>query len=319
MSEVLNTKIFLLIIASMIGVLLILVIPFFADELPIFLIIFSSLIGYALSPEWFFMGTERMEYIAFLLIGFKGIHTLSIFLFIHSPADSWIYALILSAEKLLVAIAALIIMRVKFNVKWHMTSMNSVRSQLVTNSSLFINQLLPNLYNNSATLILGFFWGAGVTGVFGIIRKIVNLGESLLSITSKVFFPAINRSRENRTALIKTQWTITAGIIILIGLLSPLLPVIFEELDYNATFPLMIMAFGIIGLTLYDIYGLQFFLVEGQDQLVMKNTLLFSILGFLIAFPAIYWSGLIGATWIVAATRIAIGARLMFLSKTGAQ
>lgn len=147
----------------------------------------------------------------------------------------------------------------------------------------------------------------------------VNLGESLLSIISKVFFPAINRERENRTVLIKTLWTITVGVIMLIGLLSPLLPIIFKELDQDATLPLVIMALGMIGLALYDIYGLQSLIVEGRDQLVMKNTMLFSVLGFLIAFPTIYWSGLIGATLVVTLTRIGIGGRLMFLSRSSVE
>ena len=77
----------------------------------------------------------------------------------------------------------------------------------------------------------------------------------------------------------------------------------------------MILASGIIGLTLYDIYGDNYFLVKHEDQLVLKNTFIFSILGFIAAFPVIYFGGLLGAVSIVAGTQIAIGSRLFVIYK----
>lgn len=315
-SKVLSTKALLLFIALIIGGTVISLVPIFKTESLIFMIILSSLIGNALSPDWFFTGTEKMEYTSILSIVFKTLHATSIFLFINSIDDSWIYAVILSSERFLMAITALIIMRLKFNFKFIKTSLTEIKEQLRSNSSLFANQLLPSLYNNTTTLILGFFFGTAITGVFGIIRKITNLAESVLVIISKVFFPAINRNRSNMNAFKKIQWGLTAVLIASISVSSFFLPYIFEEIDQSIVIPLIIMALGLIGLTLYDIYGRNYFLVQHKDQLVLKNTLIFSFLGFIAAFPTIYWTGLIGAVIIIALTRLAIGSRLFLLYKS---
>jgi len=315
-NEVINTKLFLLLFSTLLGLTVILVVPNFNAHLSIFLIIFSTLIGYALYPEWFFIGMERMEYIALLMISFKVLHVISVFLFINKPTDSYVYAIILSAEQLLLAITGLILMHRKFKMRWITIPFSKIRTQLRSNSALFMNQLLPNLFNNTATLLLGFFHGPTDTGLFGIIRKITNPGKSVLKIVSGVFFPAINRDNKNTSTFRSLQWKITFIVIITIGAIAPFLPEIFTGVDDSIIYPLMILASGILGLTMYDIYGLNFYLIKHKDKLVLKNTFFFSILGFIASFPAIHFGGLLGAVSIVAGTQIAIGSRLLFLFKT---
>ena len=314
-NEIINTKLFLLLFSTILGLTVILVVPNFNAHLSIFLIIFSTLIGYALYPEWFFIGTERMEYIALLMISFKILHVISVFLFINNPTDSYVYAIILSAEQLLLAITGLILMYRKFKMRWITIPFSKIRNQLRANSALFMNQLLPNLFNNTATLLLGLFHGPAITGTFGIIRKFTNPGKNVLKIVSRVFFPAINRNPENASTFRSVQWKITFVVMITIGAIAPFLSIIFKGIDESIAIPLMILASGIIGLTLYDIYGDNYFLVKHEDQLVLKNTFIFSILGFIAAFPVIYFGGLLGAVSIVAGTQIAIGSRLFVIYK----
>ena len=315
-SEVLHTKLFLLLVSIVMGSGIIFFVPTFNTEISIFLIVFSSLIGYSLSPEWFFIGREKMEYIAVLMISFKALHAGSIFLFISSPGDSWIYAVILSTEQFLLAITGLLIMRWKFKVRIQRFQFSKVKAHLRKNKALFINQLLPNLYNNTTTLLLGFFAGPGITGTYGVLRKITNLGESVLRIISRVFFPAINRDISNTESFRRLQWALTFIVVLSIAIAAPFVHYLFEGFEHTVTLPLIILGFGIFGLTLYDIYGYNFFLVNHQDKLVLKNTLIFSLIGFTIAIPTIYYSGLIGAALVVALTRLAIGGRLFILYKS---
>ncbi len=314
-SQVISTKLLLLAFACLVGSILISSIPVFNEQSTIFFIVFSSLIGYSLSMEWFFNGLEKMEYTALMIIIFKLLHAASIFFFVKNPEDSWIYATIISSEQLLVALTSMYILHKKFHIRWRFSQIASVKRSLTSNSSLFLNQLLPNLYNNTTTLLLGFFGGPVLTGTYGVIRKIVNLGESVLKIVSKVFFPAINRDHNNIKKFQRTQWIITVITIVLLCGLAPFLPYLIEDLNKEVVGPLILMSISLIGLTLYDIYGLNFFLVRNNDRLVMFNTLLFSIGGFILAFPFIYWLGLIGAALIVSITRISIGSRLMILAK----
>lgn len=312
-SKVLTTKFFLLGLSIVIGTAIIFLTPAFYKELNIFLLIFSSLIGYSLNPNWFFTGIEKMEYLALFVFILKCLHVAAIFIFIQEKSDVWIYAFVISAESLLVAILGLTFMHYKFHVKLGLTSMKTVQTQLKKNSSLFVNQLVPNLYNNTTTLLLGFFGGTVITGAYGVLRKITNLLENILGIISNAFFPAINRDRQNTKTYRKVQWTISLFLIVSIAVGSPFILEFFNVENESAVLSLIILLSGIIGLTMYDIYGLNYFIVNNRDKLVFYNTLVFSVIGFALAIPTIYLGGIIGAAIIVSLTRLLIGGRLFWL------
>jgi PST family polysaccharide transporter len=314
-SEVLSTKAFILAISLIIGSAIILITPIFSNHLAIFLILLISLVGHALQPNWFFTGIERMEYLASFTLIFKVAHAISIFLFIDDTSDTWIYALIVSLEQICIAVTGLIIMRFKFNIVLHTVSLSTIRQQLKQNSSLFLNQLLPNLYNNTSTLLLGIFGGTAVTGVFGVLRKVTNLIESIMQVISSAFFPAINRVEQFAARFAKIQWITTLTFCLLISISAPWLLTYFKVYSLEAFWSLLALTLGLIGLTMYDIYGLNFFIVRNQDKLVLRNTLIFSILGLICAFPVIYFGGLLGAATIVSVTRVAIGSRLLWKFK----
>jgi len=312
-SKVLTTKFFLLGLSIILGTVIIFLTPAFFKELNIFLLVFSSLIGYSLNPSWFFTGIEKMEYLALFVFILKCLHVATIFIFIHEKSDVWIYALILSAESLMVALIGLTFMHYKFHIKLGLTSFQNVQTQLKKNSSLFVNQLVPNLYNNTTTLLLGFFGGTLITGAYGVLRKITNLLENILGIISNAFFPAINRDQNNTSTYRKIQWTLSLLLIISIAAGSPFILEFFNVENESAIVSLIILLAGIIGLTMYDIYGLNYFIVLKKDKLVFYNTLVFSVIGFALAIPTIYLGGIIGAAIIVSLTRLLIGGRLFWL------
>ena len=78
----------------------------------------------------------------------------------------------------------------------------------------------------------------------------------------------------------------------------------------NAFYVLLILAIGIIGFTLYDIFGLNYFIIHRQDKLVMKNTIRSSLIGFFLAFPLIYFSGILGAAINLSLSRWLMGGGL---------
>jgi PST family polysaccharide transporter len=312
-SKVLSTKFFLLGVSIFIGTVIIFLTPAFYKESTIFLLIFSSVIGYSLNPNWFFIGIEKMEYLALFVFMLKSIHVAAIFIFIQEKSDVWIYAFLISAESLLIAILGLTFMHYKFNVKLGFTSIKSIRTQLKNNCNLFLNQLVPNLYNNATTLLLGFFGGTLITGAYGVLRKITNLLENILGIISNSFYPAINKDQENTNTYRKVQWTVSLLMITSVVVGSPFILEFFNVENESAFPTLFILLTGIIGLTMYDIYGLNHFIVHKKDKLVFYNTLVFSIIGFVLAIPTIYLGGIIGAALTVSLTRLLIGGRLFWL------
>lgn len=79
----------------------------------------------------------------------------------------------------------------------------------------------------------------------------------------------------------------------------------------HAFYVLLILAISIMGYALYDIFGLNYFIIKRQDKLVMKNTITTSLIGFMTAFPLIYFFGIFGAAINLCLTRWLMGGALM--------
>lgn len=315
-SKVISTKVFLLLFSLFLGAIIIFLTPTFSDEKLVFLVLLLSLIGNALIPNWLFIGLEKMEYIAILTFVFKVLHVVAVFSFIKAVSDYWLYALIISAETVLLAIAGILLIRFKYKLVFQSCSFSEIKEQLTKNRALFFNQLVPNLYNNTTTLILGFFTGPLATGVYGVLRKVVNVAEHILAITSNAFFPAIVKNNNLFRSFLKFHFLLIAIIGICMGVSAEWILAFFQVHSTEAIIAFIVLLVGLIGLALYDVYGLNFFLIREKDNFVFRNTLLFSLLGFGLSFPLIYWQGLIGAAIIVSGTRLLIGSSLFIKYQT---
>lgn len=311
-SRVMTTKaIFLLLSALIIGAILY-IYPPFSNEKELFIYSILSLIGFALFPDWFFQGVEKMKYITIITIIIRVLSTISIFIFIKEKSDYIYYPLITNAGLIISGIVGQYLLYKKFSVKFILLPWKYIVKTMGNNFYIFINQFVPNLYNNSTSFLLGVLVSSEALGIYTAIIRIIDLCISLLNILSRVFFPLINRVRDTFNLYKKLMFTVTlVGISILIlsnkivfwylGLVDPIaLPV------------LIITGLSILGFVTYDIYGLNYFIVNRKDKLVMMNTIMCSIIAFLIAFPLISIYGIIGASLTLLFGRLLMGGSLMY-------
>src|SRR5690554_8135097 len=87
----------------------------------------------------------------------------------------------------------------------------------------------------------------------------------------------------------KLMFTLTTIGVILLIISNQL---IFWYLDINnslAIWVLILLTLSIFGNTAYDVFGLKYFIVRTEDNLVMRNTIMMSITGLLITIPLIYY------------------------------
>lgn len=314
-SKVLTIKALFLIVSFIIITAVVFLYPPFREEKLVFFLTMPLLLGYALFPEWFFQGIEKMKYITFLNIGIKIFFTACIFIFIREKEDYWIYPLLQSAGFIGAGFVGQIILIKKYNLKFIWLKKKRITQTIKENSPIFINQFVPTLYNNTTTFLLGILTTTNLVGIYDALRKIVELGVSLLNILSRVFFPLINRQKNvfptYRKILLISAF-ILAGVILLFS------QVLFWYLNIDhqdAFLVLFFLCLGIIGYSLYDIYGLNWFIVNRKDKVVMKNTLLASLIGFVLAFPLILKFDIIGAAINLSLARCLMGFGLLFKYK----
>lgn len=288
--------------------------PFYENRL-IYWLTAPMLLGQVLFPEWFFQGIEKMKYITFLNLGIKVFFTACIFIFITEESDYWIYPLLQSAGFIGAGIVGQIILMKKYKIKFFWLKPRIIKQTIKSNTPIFVNQLLPTLYNNTSTFLLGILTNNTFVGIYDAIKKIIDICIKLINILSRVFFPFLNRKKH---AFLKYKKMLLIVSISLAVLSVASYKLIFWYLNIeeeNAFSILTILAFGLIGTGLYDIYGINYFIIKRQDKLVMNNTIISSLLGFVLAFPLIYYFGIIGAAINLSFARWMMGGGLLYKYK----
>lgn len=311
-SKVLTVKALFLALSFLVITAVVLLYPPFFKERLVFFLTSAMLIGYALFPEWFFQGIEKMKYITFLNVGIKLFFTVCIFIFIKQQEDYWIYPLLQSAGFLGAGIVGQFILIKKYKLKFVWLKPRAIRNTITENFPIFVNQFFPNLYNNTSTFLLGIFTTPNLVGIYAAIKKIVDIAITLLSIISRVFFPYLNRKKNAFTNYVKIMLFISLLIVISIVSLNQLVFWYLNITYDNSFLILLILALGILGYTFYDIWGLNYFIIRREDKRVMRNTIISSSIGFILAFPLIYFWGIIGAAINLSLARWMMGGGIFF-------
>jgi PST family polysaccharide transporter len=312
-SKVLTVKTILLIFSWSIIGLTILIYPPFYEEKIVFIYSALMLFGYMLFPEWFFQGIEKMKYIAFLNVGIKVFFTVCIFIFIQSPDDYWKYPLLNSAGYIFAGLVGQYLLIKKYKLRFVWLKPKIIKQTIKVNYPIFINQFVPNLYNNTSTFLLGILTNTSLVGIYDAIKKVIDIGNMVTGVISRVFFPYLNRNRSGFESY--KRWMLIVGAVLTI------LPIIFHKLIFwyldiqhqQAFLVLCILALGIFLITLYNTYGLNYFIVIRKDKVVMRNTLLASFIGIILAYPLISMIGIIGAAINLTLARGIMGLGMLYL------
>lgn len=294
-SKVLSIKfIFLLFSYIVIGAIVFFA-PKFHEHSIIYFLSSLMLLGHAIFPEWFFQGIEKMKYITFLNLGIKIFFTVFIFLLVREKDDFWIYPLLQSLGYIGAGIVGQYIMIRKFKLKFIILPFKTIIGTIKQNFPIFVNQFVPNLYNNTSVFLLGILTSNSVVGVYNAILVVVNLIVTLLEIISRVFFPFLNRNKDKFPLYAKlalgTSLCLVLGVLVLHNF-------VFWYLDVthpDAFFALFVLCIGVVGYTLYNIFGINYFIVHQRDRIVMLNTIMSSLLGLALAYPLISNFGMLGA------------------------
>lgn len=314
-SKVIIIKGIFLTLSLLIITLVVLMTSSFYEYKEIYALSSLMLIGYALFPEWFFQGIEKMRYITYLNLGIKLFFTICIFVFIHKEEDYWIYPLLQGLGFIGAGIIGQYLLVKKYKLQLIWLPKRIIKDTIKSNFPLFINQFVPTLYNNTSTFLLGILGTKSLVGIYQAIMTAVNLAISIIDVFSRVFFPYLNRQKgafpKYEKLLLVISCLLSIGILVSSNL-------IFWFLDINykdAFLVLFILVLGVFGYTLSNIYGLNYFLIKREDKLVMKNTLFSSLVGFVLAFPLIMYLGIIGAAINLSFVRLVMGGTLFYQYK----
>ncbi len=315
-SNTLTAKLFLLLLSFMILTILTFSIDYFSQYALLFCTSFILVIGNSIFPIWFFQGMEEMKYIGYFNLIAKLFFTAGIFLFIKTPSDYLIQPLLNGLGILLVGVYSIYFINKTYQIKFARQPISSTIETLKNSWNIFLSELMPNLYNNFATFLLGLVTTMESVGYYALATQIINVFNSIMYIIRNVTYPYLSKNFDKFKQI--TKLTIAIGAIssiIIYSLSYFILPLLFGEKVYNS-----LSLIYILGLTPFIFaftlsFGSNKLLVLKQDKLYKNIVLKTSLFGFIascIVIPFFYAAGaaivmlLTRAILAISVTRVAI-------------
>ncbi|MFA5528261.1 MAG: flippase [Peptostreptococcales bacterium] len=295
-SNVLWARCLLMIISFLLLLIVISIVPILRENYAVILVTFLLVPGHIMFPDWFFQAMERMKYITILNLLSKLLFTILVFVFIKEKKDFILQPLFISLGFLLSGIFAMYIILSKWKVKLKRPSTKRIFETIKGSTDVFINNIMPNLYNSFSVMLLGFFGGPVSNGLLNAGSRFVSISQQFMTVISRTFFPFLSRRIDKHSSYAKL--TIYTSIIIsfLLFITAPLLIKLFFTEEFKSSVAvLQIMSISVFLITTRNAYGINYMIIEGYEK-QLRNLITFgSIIGFIISFPLIYFFDFLGA------------------------
>ncbi len=314
-SDIFWARIFITLCSFLVLVILIIIIPKFRINALVILFTFLYVPGHILFPTWLFLGLEKMKYSSMLNVLSKLISTLLVFVIIKDK-DDYLLQPLLSAFGFFIAggIASYTIFA-KWKYRLLRPSWKRIQHSIKTSADVFLNNLMPNLYNNFTTLLLGIWCGDTANGIYYAGRKFGQVSVTLMNTVATVTFPYFSRKMTNHSLYAKITLGISGLGSLLLFVLAPWIIKIFFGTGYEeAVTVARITAFALFFVAMDSIYGQNYLIVTHREKLLRNLTLVASIIGFAIAFPLIYYFSYKGAATTYMVSSFLVGSLPMYFA-----
>ncbi len=187
--RVLFSKGLLCCIAFVIFLLLTLIFPFIRQHFLLYLMAFLFVPGQAAVPSWFFLGLERMQLLAAVILFSRLVFVALVFIFIKGPGDSLLFIFFLGAGNLLAGIIAMVLASRMFRLVYQRISFSEVKVSLREGWSVTVTNLSMNSIQYGNIFILRLFTNDLVAGYYSVAEKIFFTMKQGLVVFSQSVYP----------------------------------------------------------------------------------------------------------------------------------
>lgn len=315
-SNVLWARCLLTILSGILLLILIAAVPYFRENAPVILVTFLLVPGHILFPDWLFQAIEKMKYTTLFNLLLKLIFTIAVFIFIHDKDDYIIQPLLTTIGYISCGLGAMYIILFKWGYKLYRPQWSEVFNIVKRSTDVFLNNLMPNLYNSFSVLLLGFFGGSTANGLYDGGNRFPTIFYQFQSVLSRAFFPFLSR-RLDKHSLYATLNIVTAviGAAVLIVVAPWIIDIMLGPEFENSVLVMQILSFSIIFLAMNYTYGTCFLIINHKEKQLRNLTLMSSLVGMCVAFPMVYYFTFIGAALTVCLCRALLGIGSYILMK----
>lgn len=315
-SNVLWARSILTLLSGIILLLVVLLVPYLRENADIIFVTFLLVPGYILFPEWFFQAIEKMKYTTFFNLFLKLVFTVAVFVFIHKREDYLIQPLLTTIGYLLCGIGTLYLIFKKWGYTLYKPQWTEIFETIRNSTDVFVNNLMPNLYNSFSVMLLGFFGGSTANGIYDGGNRFPSIFYQFQSVLSRVFYPFLSRRPDKHSFYAKLNIvSALVGSVILV-LISPLIIKIMLGDEFEKSVVVMqILSFSVVFLAMGYTYGTNFLIINHKEKPLRNLTFISSIVGMCVSVPLVYYFSYIGAAVTVLLCRGLLGVGSYVLAK----
>lgn len=315
-SNVLWARSVLTLLSGIILLLVVLLVPYLRENADIIFVTFLLVPGYILFPEWFFQAIEKMKYTTFFNLFLKLVFTVAVFVFIHKREDYLMQPLLTTIGYLLCGIGALSLIFKKWGYSLYKPQWGEIFKTIRNSTDVFINNLMPNLYNSFSVMLLGFFGGSTANGIYDGGNRFPSIFYQFQSVLSRAFYPFLSRRPDKHSFYAKLNIvSALVGSVILV-LISPLIIKIMLGDEFEKSVVVMqILSFSVVFLAMGYTYGTNFLIINHKEKPLRNLTFISSIVGMCVSVPLVYYFSYIGAAVTVLLCRGLLGVGSYVLAK----
>lgn len=315
-SNVLWARSVLTLLSGIILLLVVLLVPYLRENADIIFVTFLLVPGYILFPEWFFQAIEKMKYTTFFNLFLKLVFTVAVFVFIHKREDYLMQPLLTTIGYLLCGIGALYLIFKKWGFSLYKPQWGEIFKTIRNSTDVFINNLMPNLYNSFSVMLLGFFGGSTANGIYDGGNRFPSIFYQFQSVLSRAFYPFLSRRPDKHSFYAKLNIvSALVGSVILV-LISPLIIKIMLGDEFEKSVVVMqILSFSVVFLAMGYTYGTNFLIINHKEKPLRNLTFISSIVGMCVSVPLVYYFSYIGAAVTVLLCRGLLGVGSYVLAK----
>ena len=315
-SNVLWARCILTILSGLILLFVVLVVPYLRENADIIFVTFLLVPGYILFPEWFFQAIERMKYTTIFNLIIKLIFTISVFIFIHKREDYLIQPLLTTIGYLLCGIGALYLILKKWGYTLYKPELTEILETIRNSADVFINNLMPNLYNSFSVMLLGFLSGSTANGVYDGGNKFPTIFYNFQSVLSRAFYPFLSRRPDKHSFYAKLNiGSALIGAVFLIAISPLVIKIMLGDEFEKSVIVMQILSFSVVFIAMSYTYGTNYLIINHKEKPLRNLTFVSSIVGMCVSIPLVYYFSYIGAAVTVLFCRGLLGIGSYVLAK----
>lgn len=321
---VLFCRIVLLVVGAIVMLLIINFVPQVNAYGTVIAVSYTSVIGAALVPSWLFQGKEKMGWMAISNISAKIITIPLIFIFVHTPHDTWIVSLLTGLGFVLGAFVCFFFV---YREGWVQLSFpdNKLLKELIEDGRyIFLSNIAGSVYVNSIPIFLGFSSGPVTVGIYVAADKIRMALQGLMGPFTQVFYPRISSlistDKEKGLALIRNLLFKQNAIVLLISALlifysKNIVFVLYGNTYLPSVSVLCLLSPMLFFISVSTVLGVQGMLVLGMKKQFSQILWFGALLNTAIIFPLIWFSGANGAAISVLVTEALVAFFIVMKTK----